>query len=283
MVELRLGVIGSGVVGEATGKSFHNFGHHVVFNDIDEKKLSRLKKEGHFVLPDTVMVVRQSDIVFVCVNTPTNVNGEQDLSQIENVIDSLADGINLSDSHTTVVFRSTILPRTNRIMHEKLSERIEKDDWSYYFNPEFLTAKNALEDLLNPDRVVIGGLTDDFKILEELYSSFPIKEDNIIKTGLEEAEMIKYVANNFLATKISFFNEMGSISRKMSLDFRVIERAVALDKRIGEYGTRSGEAFGGMCFPKDTLAFNTKFPTKILGKTITVNKDVEFYGDSRDD
>ena len=172
------------------------------------------------------------------------------------------------------------MPETNRRIFEQLKSKTTNKNWSYYFNPEFLTAKNALEDIMNPDRIIVGGLTDDFKVMEKLYKSFQCP---FIKTGLEEAEMIKYISNNFLATKISFFNEMGVIAARMGLDVRKIERAVALDKRIGKYGTRSGEAYGGVCFPKDTFAFNKKFPTKILDKTIDVNDNIEYYGDSRDD
>ena len=269
---MRIGIIGSGVVGVATGKSFHNLKNHVIFCDIDVEKLSKLRKEGYFVLPDTTLVTKQSDIVFVCVDTPTDDKGLQDLSQIESVIPNIAEGINLCDKHTTVVIRSTLLPNANRRLYEDLKTKTTNDCWTYYFNPEFLTARNALEDLMNPDRIVVGGITDDFKIMERLYKSFLCP---FIKTGLEEAEMIKYVANNFLATKISFFNEMGDIARDMELDVRKIERAVALDKRIGKYGTRSGKAWEGMCLPKDTLAFNTKFPTKIMEKTMDVNNNVE--------
>jgi len=276
---MRIGIIGSGVVGSATGKSFHSHKHHVIFCDIDRQKLSKLKKEGHFVLPDATLVTKQSDIIFVCVNTPTDNKGVQDLSQIESVIPHIAEGINLCEKHTIVVFRSTLLPNTNRRIYEDLKIKTTNNDWSYYFNPEFLTAKNALKDLMDPDRIVVGGLTDDFKIMEKLYKSFSCP---FIKTGLEEAEMVKYVSNNFLATKISFFNEMGNVARDMGLDVRKIERAVALDKRIGKYGTRSGEAWGGMCLPKDTSAFNKKFPTKILDKTIDVNDNIMYYGDSRD-
>ena len=272
MEEMRIGIIGSGVVGEATGKLFDYYGNHVVFNDIDKTKLSKIKKDGHYVLPDGVMVVKQSDVIFVCVNTPTNEDGVQDLSQIHSVIDIIVNGVNLSENHTVIVFRSTLLPKTNRKIYEMLCKKIKNDDWSYYNNPEFLTAKNALDDLINSDRTVIGGLTDDFKILETLYEN---SGTEIIKTGLEEAEMIKYVANNFLATKISYFNEMGIISSEMGLDVRTIERAVSMDRRIGIYGTRSGRKFGGMCFPKDSLAFNTEFPSDIITNTIKINNELD--------
>jgi len=266
---MRIGIIGSGIVGEATGKAFHSFGNHVVFCDKDLKKLSVLKKEGHYVLPSIEDVTKQSDVIFVCVDTPIDKKNHQDLTSIASVIPQIADGLNACNSKTSVIVRSTLLPNTNRVLNEELRNETDNKDWEYFYNPEFLRTETALEDALTPDRIVVGGVTDNFKTVEELYNDQPATP--LITTGLEEAEMIKLVSNNFLATKISFFNEMGMLSRKMKLDVRTIEQAVALDSRIGKYGTRSGFKMKG-CLIKDGISFDSKYPTKILRNALKLNE-----------
>ena len=266
---MRIGVIGSGVVGEATGKAFHSFGNHVVFCDTDLEKLSVLKKQGHYVLPSIEDTTKQSDVIFVCVETPIDERKKQDLTAIASVIPPIAEGLNACNSRTAVIVRSTLLPNTNRVLNEELKNETDNTDWEYFYNPEFLRAESALADTLTPDRIIVGGVTDNFKIIEELYNHQP--EIPLITTGLEEAEMIKFVSNNFLATKISFFNEMGMIARKMKLDVKVIEQSVALDTRIGKYGTRSGTKMEG-CLIKDGNVFDSKYPTKILKSALKLNE-----------
>jgi UDPglucose 6-dehydrogenase len=138
---------------------------------------------------------------------------------------------------------------------EKYSGLKAGRDFGVCMNPEFLREKSSVEDFLNPDRIVIGSLNErSGEVLERLYSSF---KSPIIKTDLDTAEMIKYASNLFLASKISFFNEIHLICQQVGLDSKMVSEAVSLDKRIGKYGVYGGKPFSGMCFPKDLAAFIT--------------------------
>lgn len=268
---MKIGIIGSGVVGEATGKAFGHFDNEVTFCDINHDILKRLHHEGLSVADNTSLLVKESEVVFICVNTPTIKDGLQDLRALQSALDDVVVGLNELDSHTTIIVKSTILPETSERIVQHLKQATQHQNWEYFYNPEFLTANNALSDTLYPDRVVIGGiLKNNWSVIDKLFDWWRCP---IIKTGYTEAEMIKYVSNCFLSTKISFFNEMGDISKTLKLDIKIIEEAVSLDKRIGKYGTASGHLFGGACLPKDTLSFQTKFKSKILDKVLEVNKE----------
>ena len=269
--KMKIGIIGSGVVGEATGKAFGHFNNEVTFCDINHDILKRLHQEGLSVADNTSLLVKESEVVFICVNTPTISDGLQDLRALQSVLDDVVVGLNELDSHTTIIVKSTILPETSERIVQHLKQTTQHQNWNYFYNPEFLTANNALSDTLYPDRVVIGGiLKNNWSVIDKLFDWWRCP---IVKTGYTEAEMIKYVSNCFLSTKISFFNEMGEISKTLKLDIKIIEEAVSLDKRIGKYGTASGHFFGGACLPKDTLSFQTKFKSKILDKVLEVNKE----------
>jgi UDPglucose 6-dehydrogenase len=252
-------IIGSGVIGSATGKGFSKFGHEVCFYDISNAPLSRLNGEGYVTKHNLIEAMEKSDISFVCVNTPTLSSGEQDLSQIESAVHSISDALNKIDRKQLIVFRSTMIPGTMRKTILPLLDRlcIKKRgiDYNVYYNPEFLRQEKALEDFFKPDRVVIGeDIKDSSTLLDQIYRPL---SNNIIKTDLDSAEMIKYVSNCFLALKISFFNEIGLICKRANIDHTIVNHAVSLDRRIGEYGTRAGFPFGVACFPKDTKAFST--------------------------
>ena len=252
----KVSIIGSGVVGQATGKGLNKFGNSVLFHDIDKKKLDTLKKDGYIVASQFKETIFNSDIVFVCVPTPTN-NNQMDLSCILSTISELSTAINEAKKYVVLVFRSTILPQTTRtILIPALEENSglkAGKDFGVCMNPEFLRENSSIHDFLNPCRVVIGEFDKKSgDILENLYSPFNCP---IIRTDLDTAEMIKYVANLFLASKISFFNEIYMVCQKLGLDAKVVSEAASLDPRIGKYGTCGGFAFGGKCFPKDLNAF----------------------------
>ena len=278
----RIAIIGSGVVGTATGKGFHRLGHDVTFYDISKRKLFSLREEGFNIGSTVKDVIHKSDLSFVCVNTPTitvdnngrggGLEGQQDLSQLRSVLFDITNAFNsgaaIKDaSHHRphlLVFRSTMLPGTMRnlvvdYMKRNCSLKIGKD-YGICYNPEFLRQHCALEDFFHPDRVVIGvGEEEEVKeatdssslLLKQIYQQLT---DNILITSYEAAELIKYASNCFLSLKISFFNEIGMICKKLGIDDKTVNLAVSLDKRIGKYGTEAGRPFGGACLPKDTEA-----------------------------
>ena len=278
---MKICIIGSGVVGKATGDSFIAKKHEVTFNDISHDVLKKLHYHGFKVGDNTPIVVKDSTVVFICVNTPTLSNGEQDLEQVNSVLPYIVHGINQSDSPTTIILRSTVLPTkcygVLEFLKRNIIDRTYQKDWNFFYNPEFLVAENAFETMSNPDRIVVGGeKASNWDVINRLYGDWNCE---IIKTGLGEAEMIKYASNCFLAMKISYFNQIGIVANKYGLDIKTIERAVSLDKRIGNYGTISGRAYGGACFPKDTKAFSTFMknvvPFDLVKTAIFINEDME--------
>jgi nucleotide sugar dehydrogenase len=271
----RIAIIGSGIVGSATGKGFHRLGHDVTFYDISKRKLLMLKEEGFNIGSSIADVIHQSDLSFVCVNTPTitidNGESQQDHSQLRSVLFDIANAFNKGAikkeiGYHLLVFRSTMLPGTMRnvvvdYMQRNCSLKQGKD-YGICYNPEFLRQHCALEDFFHPDRVVIGeeGGGEQGSSMMRCSSSLPLKHiyqqltDEILITSYETAELIKYASNCFLSLKISFFNEIGMICNKLGIDDKTVNLAVSLDKRIGEYGTEAGRPFGGACLPKDTEA-----------------------------
>ena len=269
--KFRIGIIGSGVVGSTTGKAFHKLGHEVIFHDILKDTILSLRNNAYQVTSNISDIISKTDISFVCVNTPTNKKGQQDLSQIMSVLFDLTHSLNnynvksagtnkSSSAPHLVVFRSTILPGT---MKNVIINYLDKNcslergkDYNICYNPEFLRKHAPLDDFFNPDRVVIGednnGLSyQSSSPLQELYKEIT---KNIIITDYDTAEMIKYASNCFLSLKISYFNEIGLLCRQLGIDHREVSMAVAQDKRIGQYGTHAGRSFKGPCLPKDTQA-----------------------------
>ena len=264
----RIAIIGSGVVGSATGKGFHKMGHKVIFYDVLKDQLLPLLEHGYCISENIKDVISKSDVSFVCVNTPNNYGGrKQDLSQLMSALYDIANVLDSIRKYHLVVFRSTILPGT---MRNVILDYLEKNcssqrgkDYDICYNPEFLRERTALDDFMNPDRVVIGLEHKNTKISSRS-SSFPyllLKKlygqltKNIIVTDYESAELIKYASNCFLALKISFFNEIGMICKQLDIDDKVVSQVVSLDKRIGAYGIVAGNPFDGSCLPKDIEVF----------------------------
>ena len=254
---MRISIIGSGVVGKATGIGFHKFGHEVIFYDIDSESLISLREEGYEVTEDVNEAVCSSTASFICVPTPTRA-GKMVFNCVKEATASIAKALRKKDrTYHLIIVRSTVLPTTTRTriipILEKYSKLKAGKDFGVCVNPEFLRQATALQDFLNPSRIVIGELdkqSGDF--LENLYAPFKAP---IVRTSLDAAEMIKYVANCFLATKISYFNEVYLICKKLQLDPHLVAEAAALDPRIGNYGIYGGHPFSGACLPKDLEAF----------------------------
>ncbi|MBI4406434.1 UDP-glucose/GDP-mannose dehydrogenase family protein, partial [Candidatus Micrarchaeota archaeon] len=261
---MRIGIIGTGYVGLVTGVGFALKGHQVTGLDTNMEKVNLInsKKPPFFepglqealeqVVPDRFSVVAgyrelvgKSEVIFVCVDTPTLANGEQDLSSVESACASL--GKELAGSgFKLIVVKSTVLPGTTNTLVvnilEKNSGKKAGKDFGVAFNPEFLQEGNALNDILYPDRVVIGVTEEKSeKILFQLYGEFggPIQVTSTIA-----AEMIKYASNCFLPTKISFINEIGALCKKLGIDTYEVAKGIGMDKRIGPAFMRSGLGWG---------------------------------------
>jgi UDPglucose 6-dehydrogenase len=297
-----ISVIGSGVVGTATGKGFHKLGHNIIFFDISTQRLITLKNEGYNVAPSLKDAISQSQICFICVNTPQNINKtnakdndfveadlgkHQDLSQILFVVRDIAEALNALKDEDMIsnkrlfVFRSTMVPGTMRNVVVDYLERncylTRGRHYDVFYNPEFVRQHSALEDFFTPDRVVIGQENSGASDLSDLYAPLT---DKIILTGFEEAEMIKYASNCFLALKISYFNEISVICKEMGISADKVAHAVSMDSRIGGYGTNGGLPFGGACLPKDTEAFasfakNMNIKHDLIETAIRINMQMD--------
>lgn len=247
----RIGIIGSGVVGQATGKGFVKIENNVTFYDIDENKIKTLENEGFQATTSLESIVKNSDVIFICVPTPTK-NGKIVLSYVKSVIRDIAKISKTKKDYFLIVIKSTVVPTTTEKMialFEKQSVKKVGVDFGMCFNPEFLRENNAFEDFINPDRIVIGEydkISGD--ILEDIYRKFNCP---ILRTNLRTAEMVKYANNCFYATKISYFNEIHMVCQKLDIDSNFVRKVVQLDKFYGVHPWEHGHSFGGKCLPKD--------------------------------
>jgi UDPglucose 6-dehydrogenase len=278
-------MIGTGYVGLVSGVCFSDLGNDVVCVDKDLKKIENLKKgiipiyepgldelvlknfknkrlEFSTNLKDSIS---KSDIIFICVGTPTKKNGSAaDLSQVYNVAKEISASIN---KFKIIITKSTVPVTTGDEIEKIISKKIPKKLFSVVSNPEFLREGEAIRDFSYPDRVVIG--TRDKrsnKILKNLYSPLTSKGAKYINTSRRAAELIKYASNAFLATKITFINELSNLCEKIDVNIEDISIGMGLDKRIGSRFLRAGPAYGGSCFPKDTKAIvstSDKFKTDL--------------------
>lgn len=271
---MRITIVGCGYVGTVTGICFADLGNEIIFYDIDTKKLDDLANgispiyeiglddlisrnhERISTTDDLHSAVRNADITFVCVGTPSQQDGSIDLQYILNACNTIGDALKELDSFHPVIIKSTVFPGSTegeiREALERGSGKRAYHDFGIGSNPEFLREGNAVLDFINPDRIVLG--TRDEKTnntLKKLYLSFTCP---ILETDIRTAEMIKYASNAFLATKISFANEIGNLSKKMGIDAAEVFAGVGLDHRIGSEFFRTGIGFGGSCFPKDVRA-----------------------------
>jgi UDPglucose 6-dehydrogenase len=266
-------MIGTGYVGLVSGVCFSDLGNDVVCVDKDENKINKLKKG---IIPiyepgleelvqknfknkrlkfstDVNDSVKKSDIVFICVGTPTKRNSsEADLSQIYSAANEISKSIN---KFKIIITKSTVPVTTGDNIEKILSKKVDKNKFSVVSNPEFLREGEAIRDFIYPDRVVVGSNDKrSMRILKNLYSPLISKGAKFISTNRRAAELIKYASNAFLATKITFINEIANLCEKTGIDVEDISIGIGLDKRIGSRFLRAGPAYGGSCFPKDTKA-----------------------------
>ena len=282
---MKLCMIGTGYVGLVSGVCFSDLGNEVVCVDNDIEKINKLKKGNIPIyepgLEELVLknyknkrlsfstnlkeAVRKSDIVFICVGTPTKRGGSgADLSQIYNAAKEISGAIN---KFKIIITKSTVPVTTGDEIEKIISKKVSKNKFSVVSNPEFLREGEAIRDFSFPDRIVIG--TDNKKsnhIMKNLYTPLISKGANYIHVSRRAAELIKYAANAFLATKITFINEIANLCEQTGINVEDVSIGIGLDKRIGSRFLRAGPAYGGSCFPKDTKAItNTadKFKTNL--------------------
>ena len=270
---MKLCMIGTGYVGLVSGACFSDLGNDVICVDNDKKKIDNLKKG---IIPiyepgleeivkknyksgrlnfssDLKNAVNRSNIIFICVGTPTKKNSNAaDLSQIYNVAKLISKYIK---SFKIICTKSTVPVTTGDYVEKILSKKVKRKLFSIVSNPEFLREGEAIRDFNYPDRVVIG-TTDkrSNRILKSLYLPLISKGAEYINTSRRGAELIKYASNAFLATKITFINEIANLCEKTGVNIEDISIGMGLDKRIGGRFLRAGPAYGGSCFPKDTRA-----------------------------
>ena len=270
---MNLCVVGVGYVGLVTGACFAEFGNHVTCVDNDADKIAALNKgripiyepgleelvdknrrEGRLTFTtDLNAGLSNALVIFIAVGTPEGDNGEADLKFVWQVARSI--GETMTD-YKVVVTKSTVPVGTGQkveaIIRQSQARPLEFDVVS---NPEFLREGSAIEDFMRPNRVVIGAKNERAKaIMRDLYRPLFLMETPFVITSIETAEMVKYASNAFLATKISFINEMANICEKVGADVNVVAKGMGLDQRIGSKFLHAGPGFGGSCFPKDTAA-----------------------------
>ena len=294
---MKLCMIGTGYVGLVSGVCFSDLGNDVICVDKDQKKVENLKngiipiyepgleelvlknyKNNRLKFSTNLKEsVSKSDIVFICVGTPTKKNGNgADLTQIFNVAKEIRSSIS---KFKIIITKSTVPVTTGDEIEKIISQKKSKKLFSVVSNPEFLREGEAIRDFIYPDRVVIGTNNKKTnKILKNLYSPLISKGAKYVGTSRRAAELIKYASNAFLATKITFINEIANFCEKIDVNIEDISIGMGLDKRIGSRFLRAGPAYGGSCFPKDTKAITTtadKFKTNlsVIKSVIKSNKN----------
>ncbi len=270
---MKVVMVGSGYVGLISGACFAEFGANVVCVDVDKEKIERLQKGEIPIyepgLDDLVQrtmstgqlsftsdlgpSVSQADLVFIAVGTPArHGDGYADLSFVYDAAKQIAHHLS---AYTVIVDKSTVPVGTARQVHRIVSTENPEADFDIASNPEFLREGAAITDFMRPDRVVLGVESERAEtLLRELYRPLNLIEAPILVTDLESAELIKYASNAFLATKISFINEMSQLCELLGADVHAVAKGMGLDGRIGRKFLHSGPGYGGSCFPKDTTA-----------------------------
>ena len=271
---MKIGIVGTGYVGLVQGAVLADFGLEVICMDVDEKKINMLnrgkvpiyepglkelidKVDGRLEFTtDMEYTVQNSEVLFIAVGTPPTDDGSADLQYVLQVAKSIG---SYMDTYKVVVDKSTVPVGTGQKVKEVIKQELEKRELDMEFdvvsNPEFLREGKAIGDSTHPDRVVIGTESDKAKeLIKKVYDVLYLKETPFVFTNIETAEMIKYASNAFLATKISFINEMALLSEKVGANVQKIAKAMGMDGRISKYFLNAGPGYGGSCFPKDTKA-----------------------------
>jgi UDPglucose 6-dehydrogenase len=270
---MHIAVIGTGYVGLVTGACFAEFGVDVTCVDIDSEKIARLiagempiyepgleqlvaknTQSGRLrFTTDLKHAVEQALVIFLAVGTPPNDDGSPDLSFVEAAARSIAEHLN---GYKVIVTKSTVPIGTGEHLRKLIREHSKSNlNFGIVSNPEFLREGAAINDFMRPDRVVVGSREDEaIAIMRDLYRPLYLIEVPFVVTSLEAAELTKYAANAFLATKISFINEIANLCESIGCDVHDVAKAIGMDRRIGSKFLHPGPGFGGSCFPKDTQA-----------------------------
>jgi UDPglucose 6-dehydrogenase len=268
---MKIAVIGAGYVGLVTGACFSDIGHsvHVINRDpekaasinaghppIYEKGLDDLLKRniGRTLFATTdYEKIRESDLVFICVGTPCEEDGSADLTMVRAASRSIGETLKRTDRSPVIILKSTVPPgTTENVVQPIVLENAGRRNIGFAMNPEFLREGRAVEDFYHPDRIVIG--SSDIPSFDMVASAYRGIDAPILRTSLNAAEMIKWVSNAFLATKISFSNEIGNICKRSGIDVYEVMKGVGMDTRISPHFLNAGVGFGGSCFPKDVSA-----------------------------
>ncbi|MDP6012507.1 MAG: UDP-glucose/GDP-mannose dehydrogenase family protein [Alphaproteobacteria bacterium] len=297
---MRIVIVGSGYVGLVSGACFSEFGVDVTCIDSDSKKIKKLKAGGTPIYEpgldnlvarnvaagrlafstELAPAVDGADVVFIAVGTPSlRGDGHADLSYIYAAAEEIAAALT---ERTVVVTKSTVPVHTS-LEVERVIAKCRPDlqpgkDFDVASNPEFLREGSAIEDFMHPDRVVVGAESEHARtVLGALYRPLYLRETPIVHTARETAELIKYAANAFLATKITFINEIADLCEKVGADVQQVAKGMGLDNRIGPKFLHPGPGYGGSCFPKDTLALvrtarEYGAPTRIVETVVEVNE-----------
>jgi UDPglucose 6-dehydrogenase len=294
---MRVAMIGTGYVGLVSGACFSEFGHDVTCVDMDAGKIERLNKGEipiyepgldklvqsngaggrlHFTT-DLTAAVKGAEVVFIAVGTPSRRgDGHADLSYVFAAAESIAAAVN---GPTVVVTKSTVPVGTGRKVEDIIRKARPQGDVDVASNPEFLREGAAIGDFMRPDRVIIGAETDRARdVMRRLYRPLSLIEVPILFTSRETAEIIKYATNSFLATKITFINEIADLCEKVGADVHDVARGIGFDGRIGRKFLHPGPGYGGSCFPKDTLALvrtaeSVGAPIRIVETVVAVNDE----------
>ena len=296
---MRITMIGTGYVGLVSGVCFSDFGHDVVCVDKDPAKIETLNagevpifEPGLEALldknvaagrlsftTDLAAAVDGADAVFIAVGTPTRRgDGHADLTYVMSAAEEVARSLT---GYAVIVTKSTVPVGTNRKVKQAVAKANPAAAFDVASNPEFLREGAAIDDFMKPDRVIVGVQTERAgEVMAEIYRPLYLRDFPIVTTDLESAEMIKYAANAFLATKITFINEIAALCERAGADVKEVSRGIGLDGRIGNKFLHAGPGYGGSCFPKDTSALarigqEHAVPQHIVEAVIRVNEGVK--------
>jgi UDPglucose 6-dehydrogenase len=292
---MRIAMIGAGYVGLVSGACFSDFGHHVICIDSDEEKVAALRsgtipihepglaelvasnvKQGRLAFgSDMKSAVGSAEVVFIAVGTPSRRgDGHADLTFVYAAAGEIANALS---KFTVIVTKSTVPVGTSDEVERIIREKNPGAEFAMVSNPEFLREGAAIRDFKHPDRIVIG--TDDARarsVITEVYRPLHLNAPPILYTDRRTAELTKYAANSFLATKVAFINEIADLAEKVGANVQEVARGIGLDNRIGSKYLHAGPGFGGSCFPKDTMALiktaqDNETPLRIIETVVAVN------------
>lgn len=290
---MKITVVGTGYVGLVTGTCFAETGNDVICVDIDEKKVNKLSK-GEITIyepglnklflrnlkedrlkftTDLTEAIKEAEIIFLALPTPPGADGSADLRFVLGVAEQLG---NLLQDYKVIIDKSTVPVGTAEKVHAAIAKNF-KGEFDVVSNPEFLREGVAVDDFMKPDRVVIGTSSERAKkVMDELYNPFVRQGNPIIFMNERSAELTKYAANSFLATKITFMNEIAQLCERLGADVDMVRRGIGSDERIGKRFLFPGIGYGGSCFPKDVQALvkssnEANYDFKILNAVMEIN------------